>query len=502
MSINEKKIGVALAYAAQAVSVLTGLLYTPVMLRLLGQSEYGLYQLVASVVSYLSLFSLGFSASYNRFYAPLKIEEDDKEISKLNGMFLLVFSALASACFACGVILTMKLKFALGSGLSNEELATAKMLFLVMVINMTITIFNTVFECYITAHERFIFQKMLMLIRNIANPFLCLPLLLLGYGSIGMVTISLTLTVIVTTLNILFCFKKLKMRFCVKNLDIEKLKSMSRFTVFIFFNQIIDQVNWTTDKFLLGRLINTNAVAVYGVASTLNSQYISFSSAISNVFTPKVNMIVAKGNFKLGLDELFIKIGRIQYMLLMLILSGFFFFGRPFIILWAGKEYIEAYYTGLILMIPVTIPIIQNIGIEIQRAMNKHQARSIVYSVIAISNIIISIFLIKMFGVSGAAMGTALSLFCGNGLFMNWYYWKKLNIDILTFWKNIFKISISIIPAFVCGLVLCKLFEINNFIGLLICVTIYAVVYMVCLLLWGMNPYEKGIIKSILKRRR
>ena len=76
MYINQRKAGVILSYTSQLIKILSGVLYTPIMLRLLGQSEYGLYQLVYSVVSYLSLLSLGFGSSYIRFYSKAKNEEN------------------------------------------------------------------------------------------------------------------------------------------------------------------------------------------------------------------------------------------------------------------------------------------------------------------------------------------------------------------------------------------------------------------------------------------
>ena len=72
---NNRKISVFLSYLSQLIHILSGLIYTPIMLRMLGQSEYGLYQLVASVVSYLSLLSLGFSGSYMRFYSRYKVKK-------------------------------------------------------------------------------------------------------------------------------------------------------------------------------------------------------------------------------------------------------------------------------------------------------------------------------------------------------------------------------------------------------------------------------------------
>ena len=55
--ISQKKSGVILSYISYGVYMLSAFLYTPIMLRLLGQSEYGLYQLVNSVVSYLGVLA-------------------------------------------------------------------------------------------------------------------------------------------------------------------------------------------------------------------------------------------------------------------------------------------------------------------------------------------------------------------------------------------------------------------------------------------------------------
>ena len=47
-------------------------------------------------------------------------------------------------------------------------------------------------------------------------------------------------------------------------------------------NQIIDQINWSVDKFLLGRFAGTTAVAVYGVGGQINSigeKYLVFYEA-------------------------------------------------------------------------------------------------------------------------------------------------------------------------------------------------------------------------------
>lgn len=76
---KQLKLGVVLSYLSTGINIVVQLVYTPLMLRLLGQSEYGLYTLVASIVSYLSLFSLSFTASYTRFYTKYKEKRIERE---------------------------------------------------------------------------------------------------------------------------------------------------------------------------------------------------------------------------------------------------------------------------------------------------------------------------------------------------------------------------------------------------------------------------------------
>ena len=76
MKINQLKAGAALSYLSMLLGYIISILYTPLMLRLLGQSEYGLYNLVASTVSYLGLFSFGFGSAYMRYYSFYKVSND------------------------------------------------------------------------------------------------------------------------------------------------------------------------------------------------------------------------------------------------------------------------------------------------------------------------------------------------------------------------------------------------------------------------------------------
>ncbi len=500
MKINQLKAGAALSYISMGLGYLVSIIYTPIMLRLLGQSEYGLYNLVASVVAYLGVLNFGFGSAYMRYYSRYKVKEDKEKIATLNGMFLAIFCVLGLIAVIAGTILAFNTELIFGSELTSTELSRAKILMMILVINLGISFPNVVFTSHITANEKFVFQKLVQMIKTVVNPFIVLPVLLIGYGSVGMVVVTTVLNISIEIINAIYCIRKLKMGFSFKRFDFKLMREMTVFSSYIFINLLIDQINWNIDKFILGRFHGTVAVAVYGLAAQLNSYYTSIASTVSSVFIPRVHRLVAGSDNNDALTKLFTRIGRVQFIILSLISTGIVFFGRPFINMWAGNNYDNSYPIALLLIIPVTIPLIQNIGIEIQRAKNMHQFRSWVYFFIALANLIISIPLAKMYGGVGAAIGTAISLIIGNGFLMNWYYHAKVGLDMKFFWKQIISFTPALIMPILAGILINSLFNLYNLLSFLGFGIIYVIIFCSSMWLIGMNQYEKDLIAKPIKK--
>lgn len=502
---NQVKTGAVLSYIHIILNICIQLLYTPVMINLLGQSEYGLYTLVGSVVSYLGLLSFGMNGAYIRFYMRMKKEADDKAVERLNGMFLCVFILLSIIVLAAGFILAQFTPQILGEKLSSEEHNTASVLMYMLVINLAITFPISVFDSIVSANEKFIFQKVLLIFTTLLNPLICLPLLLFGYGSVMIVTITLAINAVKLVFNIWYCLVKLNVKFAFNNFNYTLLREIAIFSSFIFINMIIDQVNWSVDKYIIGRVSGTKEVAVYGVSTVINSAFISFSSAVSSVLVPQVNRIVSENSEDTmkKLTELFVKTGRIQFMVLGLVSSGFVIFGKYFITnIYVTEEYENSYYAALLLILPSMIPLIQNIGIEIQRAVNKHKFRAYVYLAMAVINVIISIPFAVKWGSVGSAAGTALSILVANGLIINIYYHKVIGINIFEFWKNILTLFKGLIVPIILGIVIMYVVNPNSLWIFMLWVGIYTLVYVVSFGIWGMNNNEKMAVKKVLDKIR
>lgn len=503
---SQIKLGIVLSYFQMALGIIVGLIYTPLMIKGLGQSEYGLYNTVASTISMLSILSLGFNAGYIRYYSRYKNNNDEEEIKRLNGMFLLLFLGIGFVALVCGFFLSSNLEIIFKDGLASNEYAIARKLFLLLTINLSFSFPMSVFSTIISAHERFVVLKSLGIIKTVVSPLLTIPVLLMGYGSVGMVIVTVTISIFVDLLYLFYCLTKLKCKFEFKSFDKALFKDLTVYTSFIAINIIVDQINWNVDKILIARYKGTSSVAVYTVGYTLYSYYQQLSTSISSIFTPKIHFIentmseVETKNKKF--TDLMISVGRIQLIILGLAITGIVLFGKFFIEdIWAGKEFSQSFYVALLLIIPATIPLIQNVGIEIQRAKNKHQFRSIVYAVMAVMNIVLSIYLCQKFGAIGSALGTAISLIVANGIIMNIYYYKVCGINVLMFWKKISALIFAgIIPCVLWEEVL-KYIKVSSLGQFIVYGGLYTVTYIIFIWIVGLNRYEKERINSILKNK-
>lgn len=507
---NHKKqiaIGAVLSYVYIAIGAVITLLYTPFMIRILGKSEYGLYNTVASVISSLSILSLGFGSGYIRFFSRYKVEDRKDDIAKLNGMFLIIFSVIGMIAFICGLFLSNHLELVFDTGLTNQELQKAKVLMIMLTINLAISFPASVFTSIITSQEQFIFQKVIILVKQVVSPLVCIPLLLMGCGSVGMVASSVVISLIVDIVNIVFCFSKLDTHFVFHDLPREVLKGLAIYSGFIAINMIVDQINLNIDKILLGRFCGTESVAVYSAGYTLYNYYHLFSTSISNVFTPRIHYIwsnseITEKEKNRKLSMLFAEVGRIQFIVLWLVCSGLILFGRQFIRVWAGNGYENAYYVVLLLAVAAIVPLSQNLGIEIQRAKNKHQFRSIIYLFMAFINLGLSIYLCQIYAEIGSAIGTAVSFIVANTIIMNLFYSRVLGLEISEYWKRCIKIVIMTIPAIIIGMVFCGIVDTFKIVFMLLGIGGYTIVFSVCIYIGVLSREERKTILQKVWRKK
>ena len=503
MPVNQLKAGVVLNYVVIILNTVVGLLYTPYMLRMMGQSEYGLYSLVASVIAYLTVLDLGFGNAIVRYTAKFRAEKKTEEQYEMFGMFFLLYLVIGIIAFGIGLGLYFNVGTLFGDTMTAVELGRARIMMLLLVANLAFTFPMSIWGSIIQAYEDFVFQKSLNIFRIILNTAVMICLLHFGYKAVAMVVVQTIFNVLTLVLNFIYCRKKLNIHiyFRFKHFHWGFLKEVAIYSFWIFLNAIMDRVYWSTGQFVLGAMVGTAAVAVFAIAIQLEGMYMQFSTAISSVFLPKVTAMVATNRSRKEISDLFIRTGRIQYIVLAYILSGFIIFGRQFIELWAGADYSDAYIISLLFFIPLTVPLIQNLGITILQARNEMKFRSVLYIIIALVSLAMQIVLTRFFGGIGCAMGVSGALVVGQILIMNVYYRRRQDLDIKTFWKEISKMSIiPIVLIFSSMLVIRQFFALDSWGKLILGIAAFSLVYIPLFFRFSMTDDERNLFISMFHK--
>lgn len=497
--MNQLKAGAALNYTVIILNILVGLLYTPFLLRMLGQSEYGLYSLVASVISYLTLLDLGFGNAITRFTAKFRAEGRTVEQYEMFGMFLILYSVIGLVSMVVGGYLYMHVDTWFASSMTVEELEKTRIILMLLVFNLAFTFPMSLFGAIVLAYERFVFPKVVNILRILLNTGIMILLLEMGYRVIAMVVLQTIFNVLSLLCNFWYCKYKLHIRIFFRNFRKEFLKEVSVYSFWIFLSVIMDRIYWSTGQFVLAMYVNTAAVAIFAVAIQLSILYMSFSTSISGVFLPKVTQMVASSNDSKEISDLFIRTGRIQYIVMVLILSGFTVFGHDFIRLWAGEGYDETYVIALIFFFSLTVPMIQNLGVTILQARNQMKFRSLLYLFIAGVSLYLQVLLSKKYGGVGCSLAIAAALLVGQGLIMNFYYHFKQGLDMLSFWKEILKMSVVPLFLSVFSLFLLRYISLDSWHALFIGIVLFLLCYLPLFAIFCMNAYERTLFMTPLR---
>ena len=482
------------------LSTVISLVYTPIMIQRLGDSEFGVYQTVLPIISYLNLLSFGLGSAYIRYYSRAKTADDKKEMAKLNGMFFMTYVVLGALVLAIGFILSSHGEIIFGQKLTAAEIELGEVLLRIMTVNAALAFPISVFESHVTINEEYLFQKIVALGRQVLNPLIMIPLLILGYRSITLTLLSLAFTVLSGLLNVFFCLVKLKMPFSFRHYDFKLMREMVGFTAFVFIGIVVDNLNWSIDRLLLAWIHGTTAVTIYTVAAQLNVYYQSFATAISNLLIPRVNRIVAENQPTRELDKLFIRVGRLQFISLGCIFWGFVAVGRSFVVLWGGDAKFAVDYAVTLLLFGATLwANIQMLGYEILRAKNMHKFSALVYLAIALGNAVLSIPLCMKWGVLGAVIGTALATGVGM-LVMNRYYHRSVGLNIPRFWLRIRHLVPAMIVPGILAIVIAVRFYPTNYFQIAGILCVFVAVYCVSMWLFGMDRYERNLIAGPVQK--
>ena len=242
MAVNQLKAGAALNYVILGLNALTGLLYTPYMLRMLGQSEFGIYSLAASVIAYLSMLDFGFGNAVIRYTAKYRAIGQKEEQYELFGMFTKLYTIIGVLTMIVGIVLFFFLDTMFGESLTVNELSRTKIIVILLVFNLAFSFPLSIYGAIITAYENFVFLRIMQIARIILNLVVMITLLHFGFKAIAMVVVTTIFNFVTLAINIFYFRKKLKLKIKFAPIKKHLLIEIAIYSFWIFLNAIMDRI--------------------------------------------------------------------------------------------------------------------------------------------------------------------------------------------------------------------------------------------------------------------
>ncbi len=492
---NIKK-GALISYFSIGISIIAGIIYTPWMIREIGQNDYGLFSLALSIISYLTM-DFGLSSAVSRFLSKYNAEDNKEDIANFLGMIYRLFFYISIAIFIIIVIIyffidVFFLKF------SPAEIEKFKTIYIILGFYSLLIFPFKPLDGILTANEYFFELKLFTFIQKILTILLMVIFLFLGYKLFALVIINAVSGIFVTLLKIIFVRRKSSSKINFKYKNQKLLKNTLFFSFWAFIISLIGNLAESFSPTILGISSGAYEISIYSIGATFYGYSYSIANALSGLFLPKVTNIIYRNKDEKRLQNLYIKIGRIQFLILGLILIGFSLVGKEFIGIWMKDlNFQKSYLVALFLIIPTLFVYSQSIANTALYSKNLVKHIAIGEIIKTIVSIVIALFLSPNYGAIGASIGLLFGNIIGRVLYLNIIYKKILKLNTYEFYnKTLISFLIPFISIFFISKVLISYIPTNSYDFFIIKVFIILIIYIFVCWFFILNNEEKELIKK------
>jgi len=499
-SKSQIKSGAVLSYLSILLNIFLGLVYTPWMVKQIGQSDYGLYTLVNSLIA-LFMVDFGLSSATSRYVAKYRANHDEEGLKTFLSTIYRLYLLIDAIIFVVLLFVYLNIN-GIYQNLSAEEIAKLKVAFAIVGIYSLINFPCVTFNGILTAYEQFVPLRVADLVYRIGSVVLSVIMLLLGESLYALVLINAFCGLAVLALKFYHVRKSLGYYVSLrrKTEDRSFLKELFHFSVWTTLTSLAARLVFNITPSVLGVVCAeaTAVISVFGIVATIEGYVYTFSTAINGMFLSRITRITNdKETSRKNLSNLTISVGRFQFILNSLIVVGFAVIGRDFILLWMGEKYIQAYYGILLVILPgLFFNSLQIFNTTlIVKNLVKYQA--LVALATGVCSFVLSVIFSHLWGVIGAsaAIFSAYSLRVILTLLL---IHKKLDVDLRAFVLNCYlKLSVPTVVSLLVGFYVIHFFPSGSWLYLILKAMVIVMVYAIALLLLGLKPQERA---SLLRR--
>jgi O-antigen/teichoic acid export membrane protein len=406
-SVSRKVLsGSVLGTANLVASAVVSLCLMPFIVHHLGDRIYGFWSLAAAFIGYYGLLDFGLSSAVSQYICTALGREDPVECREVFN------AALRIQTLFGGIALVVTALIAGAAPWLCRNPADAHLFWRVIVIlgvNAAIGFPTRVYTALLDAELRFDIQSVLGFLGLALRTGLTVWAILSGGGLLALAWVTLIATLPVTVLQIWFARREARWaRIDTGSIARARAKSLFSYSVYTFATQIANALRFQIDPVVISAFVGLAAVTHYRVASAFCGLYVNIIIAAIGTFGPVFSRLHGAGSRK-SLEKAFFFATKVSVLISVFICFVLIVWGRPFIAVWMGPKYSDAYWPLVVLSLAIFLDVSQNPSITLLYATFKHRSYTYVNVVEGIINVVVSLILAKPLGILGVALGTLIA---------------------------------------------------------------------------------------------
>lgn len=490
------KSGAIISYVSIIINILISLIYTPWMINEIGMSDYGIYSLIVSFLSYF-LLDFGLGSAISRFIARYRAEKNSDAINKMFSVTTSVFIILDVFILLALIIIFFFLEDIFVK-LSFEEISTLKKVYVIAGLFSICTFGLKPYDGALIAYEYFVHLKLLDLLQRLGTVILITISLLFGGNIYILVFINGIVALSISLCKYFYLRRAERIKIDIRLFDFPLAKELFAFSSWVFLINLAQRLRLNIIPSILGISCGTTEIAIFSVGMNLEGFIYTFSYALNGLFISKVSRMVKCDDNRKEITTMMIKVGRIQLYVVGFIIIGLLGYGKSFINLWIGKQFSDSYYVMVLLIAVNLISMTQHIGTTLSYVVNEVKYNSIFALSTSLLSMVVAFLLAPEEGAIGCASAVCIALLI-NSIMLNIFYYKKLKLDVLMFFQECHvKLLPLIIPILILLLAIDNYRGLNSWLELFVGGIMYTCVYVSVMYYWGMNSDEKVMVKQII----
>jgi O-antigen/teichoic acid export membrane protein len=478
-----------------ATTLVVGIALPPIILHRLGDEAFGLWILIFSFTGYYGIFDLGIRSSIVKHVAEFEATGDRDRLTRLVNVSVFVYGCVALVLLI--VVGIGALYFDAIFHISAKYQQTARILFLMVGSGVALGFPLSVFAGILEGIQQFSLLNLTQAVTTLLRALLIV--LALNHG-MGIISIAFVTVVFPLLSYVIYAWKVMltvPLKFGIQFLDRTTFQRTFHYSFFSFISMVAFRLRFQTDAIIIGAMISTSAVTYFSIGSKLIDYPFLLVGGLTQIIPAMSSQFDAVGSVE-RLRKLFILGSRACALIVFPISAVLLILGRSVIDVWVGPKYESSYVILIILLVPTVLADIQATSRQMLYGMGRHKALALVNVGEGIVNVVMSIILIRYWGIVGDALGTAIPLTLTSLFFLLPYSCRLLNVPLKDFLTQAYLLPLAFSAPLVITLLFSgSLFHPHNFLQLILQLAPGGMVYGITVLWWFLVREPIGIESRI-----